>query len=193
MHKMRKRRRAPSNVMEVVMLTRLLGGSCLQPTLPAVVQQRQLRQLRQQPSVSNGSNRGWWCTGGRLNRSQLSFTTTASDTPPYRETATSFQGFVQGSPRPNLPYRQLTTSACSTKDVSTHGADQDEVWAGERNGSPAAGVGEAAVGSSEFVDLVKAQFDVLVSVLGVDRVVLHVRRENTETGDEVADTCGLLE
>lgn len=58
------------------------------------------------------------------------------------------------------------------------------VGAGERNGAPAGGGGEAMVGSPEFVELVKGQFDVLlVSVPGADRVVLFARRENTETGE----------
>ncbi|CBJ28288.1 Two component sensor histidine kinase [Ectocarpus siliculosus] len=38
------------------------------------------------------------------------------------------------------------------------------------------------VGSPEFVSLVKAQFEVLATVLGADRVVLYARRESTETG-----------
>ncbi|CAM9637940.1 unnamed protein product [Ectocarpus fasciculatus] len=55
-------------------------------------------------------------------------------------------------------------------------------WAGERNGRPPSSGGEAMVGSPEFVSLVKAQFEVLATVLGADRVVLYARRENTDTG-----------
>ncbi|CAM9492210.1 unnamed protein product [Ectocarpus sp. 6 AP-2014] len=55
-------------------------------------------------------------------------------------------------------------------------------WAGERNARPPSSSGEAMVGSPEFVSLVKAQFEVLATVLGADRVVLYARRESTETG-----------
>lgn len=58
-------------------------------------------------------------------------------------------------------------------------------WAGERNGRPPSSGGEAMVGSPEFVSLVKAQFEVLATVLGADRVVLYARRENTETGERL--------
>lgn len=53
--------------------------------------------------------------------------------------------------------------------------------------APAAGGGseEAMVGSPEFVSLVKSQFNLLATAVpGVGRVVLFVRRENTETGEK---------
>lgn len=54
-------------------------------------------------------------------------------------------------------------------------------WAGERDGMSGGG-SEAMVGSQEFVSLVKAQFDLLSTVLGAHRVLLFVRRESSETG-----------
>lgn len=52
---------------------------------------------------------------------------------------------------------------------------------------PSAGtVGEIGMGSAEFVNLVNAQFDVLASMLDAAQIVLYVRKENTETGDD----CG---
>lgn len=48
---------------------------------------------------------------------------------------------------------------------------------------PSAGAnGAIGMGSAEFVNLVKAQFDVLASMLDASQIVLFVRRENTETG-----------
>lgn len=189
-YKMIRRYRVASNVVEVIMLARLLGGDCLQQ--PLLIQHRHLPR-----PVCNGSNSGNGgsrvctskCTGGRLQRSQLSFTT-AGDTP-GRETAASFQGLLQGRPpRSPLRIKAFPTPGNNSGDraedtrrgpAETNAADQ-EVWVGERNGAPAGSGGDAMVGSAEFIGLVKAQFDVLVSVLGVDRVVLFARRENIETG-----------
>lgn len=186
-YKMRRRRRASSKVMEIVMLTCLVGGSCLQP--PQVVLLQQLPQ-----PVRNGSGRACTtsgCSGGRLERSRLSLTTACAT--PHRVATTTFQGFVQGCRSSGSSSRSSCRKASSTTGNNgrgedshrgaTNGADQD-VWVGERSGAPAGGGGgETMVGSPEFVDLVRAQFDVLVSVLGVKRVVLFARRENTETGE----------
>lgn len=54
-------------------------------------------------------------------------------------------------------------------------------WAGDGDGMSGSG-NEAMVGSQEFIGLVKAQFDLLSTVLDASRVVLFVRRESTETG-----------
>ena len=197
MRKMRRRRRVQSNVVEVVVLTRLLGGSCLQPSR-VCCDQRLL-----QPVCGSRSSRVWTpgCTNDRLNRSQLSFAP-GSDAP-RRESSASFQGFVQPSHVP--PRGQLRTTCRSTSGDDSSGVDEDdndhgatmrdhkadqEVWAGEWSGATAAG-GEAMVGSPEFVALLKAQFSVLVSVLGVERVVLFARRENAETGATTCFACGV--
>eukprot|EP00903_Cladosiphon_okamuranus_P006858 g6679.t1 len=216
---MKRGRRVSSSVMEVVMLTHLLGGSCLlQPQLlfqreqqqrsilPAATACNGHRTSTSTSSTSSSSTSRRVCasrctTSVRLQRSQLSFAW-AGDTHLHdtATTASSIQGFVQGALNLNSPHCQLrttTTACCSTsgssssnnnvdggsdrRPAATDEADQ-ETWAGERNGAPAAG-GEGMVGSPEFVGLVKAQFGVLVSVLGVDRVVLFARRENAETGE----------
>lgn len=53
----------------------------------------------------------------------------------------------------------------------------------ETERAPSAGyAGGIGMGSTEFVSLVKAQFDVLAAMLDVSQIVLFVRRENVETG-----------
>lgn len=53
----------------------------------------------------------------------------------------------------------------------------------EGSSAPSAGAaGEIGTGSQEFVNLVRAQFDVLAATLDVSQIVLFVRRENTKTG-----------
>lgn len=64
-----------------------------------------------------------------------------------------------------------------------HGLPEEEE---DARRAPSAGAsGGIGMGSPEFVNLVKAQFDVLAAMLGVSQIVLFVRRENTETGDIV--------
>lgn len=57
--------------------------------------------------------------------------------------------------------------------------DDDEE---ERRAPSAGAAGEIGTGSQEFVNLVRAQFDVLAATLDVSQIVLFVRRENTKTG-----------
>lgn len=92
--------------------------------------------------------------------------------------------------------RSSSSSSSSRGQESTH----QDLWSsvawegeGEWNGAPtapAAGGGseEAMVGSPEFVSLVRAQFQLLATAVpDVNRVVLFVRRENTETGTAVGE------
>lgn len=74
------------------------------------------------------------------------------------------------------------------RDSRQNGDNGDNVQ--DQNGDagrvPSAGVVSGnGVGSPEFVDLVRAQFDVLASMLDASQIVLFVRRENTETGELV--------
>lgn len=99
----------------------------------------------------------------------------------------------------------------STDDLESHrvwGFDSEEVpsegdgqWVrgneedlGDEAGrAPSAGyAGGIGMGSTEFVSLVKAQFDVLAAMLDVSQIVLFVRRENIETGlemERMASAC----
>ena len=110
-------------------------------------------------------------------------------TPPFR-------GRLRCPPRSLLPLQQRKASTAANNDTAggdygpNSNGDNQEVWAGERQSGKSAGSSrEEMVGSPEFVSLVKAQFDVLTTVLGVHRVVLFVRRENPETGARVACVC----
>lgn len=61
--------------------------------------------------------------------------------------------------------------------------DNEEGLGDETERAPSAGyAGGIGMGSTEFVSLVKAQFDVLAAMLDVSQIVLFVRRENVETG-----------
>lgn len=66
-------------------------------------------------------------------------------------------------------------------DIATSREDGDETG----SPLPTAGVpGGVRVGSQEFTDLVKAQFDVLANVLTeASEIVLFTRQENSETGE----------
>lgn len=64
---------------------------------------------------------------------------------------------------------------------------------GKNSRVPSAGsFGATGLGSHELTELVKAQFDVLASMLNVSRIVLFVRRENLETGAGLRRCCAVV-
>ena len=92
----------------------------------------------------------------------------------------AFDGLpLDGSYQGHQPQHSNGMETHSDWGVKMEDDDVDD----EGDRAPSAGYAEGiGMGSTEFVNLVKAQFDVLAAMLDVSQIVLLVRRENIETG-----------